>query len=101
MIGWEQTCWETARGEPQVRRGRRPPRPRLTARVNPTIHVAMLRIVRADDGWSDDGWSDIAITSPIPPPRPRLTARVNPTRPNPYIGDAAVKIALLLTSDSD
>ncbi|TME05285.1 MAG: hypothetical protein E6I80_17460 [Chloroflexi bacterium] len=27
--------------------------PRLTARVNPTIHVVMLRIVRADDGWSD------------------------------------------------
>ena len=27
--------------------------PRLTARVNPTIHVAMPRIVRADDGWSD------------------------------------------------
>jgi len=33
--------------------------PRLTARVNPTIHGAMLRIVRAAEGWSDDGWSDI------------------------------------------
>ena len=32
---------------------------RLTARVNPTIPVAMLRIVRAAEGWSDEGWSDI------------------------------------------
>jgi len=40
--------------------GPRPTRPRLTARVNPTILDAMLRIVCAADGGLDmgnlDGW---------------------------------------------
>src|SRR5437667_4744449 len=39
-----------------------------TARL--TIHGAMLRIVRAADGWWDDGWSDIV----------GLTLAVNLTR---------------------
>ena len=65
------------------------PRPRLTARVNPTLHDAMLRIEHAGDGGPSIVGLTLAVNleSPIRTnvrevaawPRPRLTARVNPT----------------------